>query len=92
MSEYTAPPESPEASVKVESADPFSAESMFKTYQTNIHKSEELIFAITKGAREGVSEHDLLLMAVEAISRMTDNIAFRTVVEKALEERTAAAE
>ena len=54
MSEYTAPPESPEASVKAESADPFSAESMFKTYQTNIHKSEELIFAITKGAREGV--------------------------------------
>ena len=64
MSEYTAPPESPEASVKAESAD----------------------------AREGVSEHDLLLMAVEAISRMTDNVAFRTVVEKALEERAAAAE
>ena len=31
---------------------------------------------------------NLLLMAVEAIARMTDNTAFRAVVEKALQERS----
>lgn len=70
--------------------DPFSMEQAYKTYQNNIRKAEELIYDITKGARGDVSEHDLLLMAVEAISRMTDNTAFRTVVERALEERRAA--
>ena len=68
--------------------DPFSMEQAYKTYQDNIRRSEELIYEITKGARGDVSEHDLLLMAVEAISRMTDNTAFRKVVEKALQERS----
>ena len=69
--------------------DPFSMEEAYKTYQRNIHRSESLIYEITKGARGNVSEHDLLLMAVEAIARMTDNTAFRTVVEKALKERNS---
>lgn len=69
--------------------DPFSIEEAYKTYQRNIHRSETLIYEITKGARGDVSEHDLLLMAVEAIARMTDNTAFRNVVEKALKERNS---
>jgi len=70
--------------------DPFSMEQAYKTYQNNIRRAEELIYEITKGARGDVSEHDLLLMAVEAIARMTDNTAFRTVVVRALEERREA--
>ena len=62
-------------------------EQAYKTYQNNIRKADELIYEITKGARGGVPERDLLLMAVEAIARMTDNTAFRTVVERALRER-----
>ena len=72
--------------------DPFSMEQAYKTYQNNIRKADELIYAITKGARGDVSEHDLLLMAVEAIARMTDNTAFRKVVERALAERNGTAD
>jgi len=68
--------------------DPFSMEQAYKTYQNNIRRADELIYAITKGARGDTSEHELLLMAVEAISRMTDNTAFRTVVERSLAERS----
>lgn len=75
-----------------EAIDPFSMEEAYKTYQKNIRRSEELIYAITKGARSGVSEHELLLMAVEAVSRLTDNTAFRAVVEKALNEREGASQ
>ncbi|MBQ6398772.1 MAG: hypothetical protein IJI21_01490 [Clostridia bacterium] len=70
-----------------ESFDPFSLEQAYKTYQQNIRRADELIYEITKGARGDVSEHDLLLMAVEAIARMTDNTAFRMVVERALKDR-----
>ena len=77
-------PETPDAAP----LDPFSMEQAYKTYQNNIRRSEELVYEITKGARGDVSEHDLLLMAVEAIARMTDNTAFRAVVEKALQERS----
>ena len=70
-----------------EAFDPFSMEQAYKTYQNNIRKADELIYEITKGARGDVPERDLLLMAVEAIARMTDNTAFRTVVERALRER-----
>lgn len=72
-----------------EAFDPFSMEQAYKTYQENIRKADQLIYDITKGARGDVSEHDLLLMAVEAIARMTDNTAFRTVVERSLAERAA---
>ena len=72
--------------------DPFSMEQAYKTYQTNIRKAGELVYEITKGARSGVSEHELLLLSVEAIARMTDNAAFRTVVERAREERASAGE
>ena len=71
--------------------DPFSMEQAYKTYQANISKADQLIYDITKGARGDVSEHDLLLMAVEAISRMTDNTASRSVVEKALAGRQSEA-
>ena len=69
--------------------DPFSLEEAYKTYQNNIRKSDQLIYDITKGARGDVSEHDLLLMAVEAIARMTDNTALVQVVTQALAERSA---
>ena len=69
--------------------DPFSLEQAYKTYQNNIRKSDQLIYDITKGARGNVSEHDLLLMAVEAIARMTDNTAILSVITEALEARSA---
>ncbi len=72
----------PEAEV-----DPFSMEQAYKTYQDNIRKADQLIYDLTKGARGDVSEHDLLLMAVEAIARMTDNTALLPVIEKALAQR-----
>lgn len=80
MSEMT--PENPQTE-----ADPFSMEQAYKTYQENIRRADQLIYEITKGARGDTSEHDLLLMAVEAIARMTDNTAIRPVIEKALAER-----
>jgi len=67
--------------------DPFSMAEAYKTYQRNMHRAEELIYELTKGARGDVSEHDLLLMAVEALGRMTDNTALLPVVEKALAAR-----
>ncbi len=67
--------------------DPFSLEQAYKTYQNNIRKSDQLIYDLTKGARGDVSEHDLLLMAVEAIARMTDNTALVQVITQALAER-----
>ncbi len=69
--------------------DPFSMEQAYKTYQHNIRRSEELIYEITKGAKGDVSEHDLLLMAVEAIARMNHKTVLRTVVEPALAARSA---
>ncbi len=75
-------PENPQTEV-----DPFSMEQAYKTYQENIRRADQLIYDITKGARGDASEHDLLLMAVEAIARMTDNTAIRPVIEKALAER-----
>ena len=68
--------------------DPFSMEQAYKTYQTNIRRAEQLIYDITKGARGDVSEHNLLLMAVEAIARMTDNAAILPVVSEALAARS----
>ncbi len=73
-------------------ADPFSMETAYKTYQENIRRADALIYEITKGARGNTSEHDLLLMAVEAIARMTDNTALCKVIGKALEARNASGE
>ena len=76
-----------EQNTRAEDYDPFSLEEAYKTYQNNIRKSGQLVYDITKGARGNVSEHDLLLMAVEAIARMTDNTALVQVVTQALAER-----
>ena len=74
-----------------EAFDPFSLEQAYKTYQTNIRKADQLIYDLTKGARGDVPEHDLLLMAVEIIARMTDNTALLPVITQALAARTPAA-
>ena len=70
--------------------DPFSMEQAYKTYQENIRKADQLIYDITKGARGDVPEHELLLMAVEAIARMTDNTALLPVITQALNARRPA--
>jgi len=70
--------------------DPFSMEQAYKTYQENIRKADQLIYDITKGARGDVPEHELLLMAVEAIARMTDNTALLPVITQALNARQPA--
>ena len=67
--------------------DPISMEQGYKIYQENIRKADQLIYDITKGARGDVPERELLLMAVEAIARMTDNTALLSVVTQALEAR-----
>jgi hypothetical protein len=67
--------------------DPFSMEQAYKTYQENIRRADQLIYDITKGAKADVPERELLLMAVEAIARMTDNTALLPVVTQALEAR-----
>jgi len=78
-------------SPETESQNPFSMEAAYKTYQENIRKAGQLVYDLTKGARGDVSEHDLLLMAVEVIARMTDNTALYPVISKALEERASRA-
>ena len=75
-----------------EDFDPFSMEEAYKTYQNNIRKADQLIYDITKGARGDVPDRKLLLMAVEAIARMTDNTALLAVVTQALEARDAGGE
>ncbi len=75
-----------------EEVNPFSMAQAYKTYQENIRKADQLIYDLTKGARGDVSEHDLLLMAVEIIARMTNNTALQPVIEKALRERETARE
>jgi len=41
----------------------------YRVYQYNIRQTDELIYRITKGAREGVPEGELLEMAMTALSR-----------------------
>ena len=74
-----------------EELNPFGIEKIYLTYQQNIHKSEELVYDITRGAKGDVPEHDLLLMAVEAIGCLTDNTVFLPLVKQALEARSAGA-
>ena len=80
----------PESSIPSAEAftDPFSMEQAYKTYQDNIRKAGQLVFDLTKGARSGLPEHDLLLMAVEIIGRMTDNTALLPVISEALAARS----
>ncbi len=78
-----------EDEIRDENFDPFSLEQAYKTYQNNIRRADQLIYDITKGARGDVPERELLLMAVEAIARMTDNTALVAVVTQALEARDA---
>ena len=41
----------------------------YRVYQYNIRQTDELIYRITKGAREGVPEGELLQTAMTALSR-----------------------
>jgi len=41
----------------------------YRVYQANVRETGELIFQLTKGAREGVPEKELLAIALEALSR-----------------------
>ena len=41
----------------------------YRLYQENIRETGELIFQLTKGAREGVPEGELLDIALQALGR-----------------------
>lgn len=70
-----------------EAENPFSMEKAYKVYQENIRRSETLVSEITKGARDGMSERELLDMAIEAIAVMTGDTIFRDVVTRSLDGR-----
>ena len=42
---------------------------VYRLYQHNIRRTDELIYRITRGARDGVPEEELLNMAMEALER-----------------------
>ena len=43
---------------------------VYKLYQRNIRKVDPLVYQITLGARNGVSEEELLSMALETIKKL----------------------
>lgn len=64
--------------IKLE-ADQYRAEktaAMYREYQENIKRSEQLRAEITKGIQAGEDTHALLLKAIEAIGRMTGDKVF----------------
>ena len=54
---------------------------VYRTYQENIKRSEQLQTEILKGVRAGTDIYSLFLKAVETISCMTSNGAFRSQIE-----------
>ena len=54
---------------------------VYKTYQENTIKSEQLQAEILKGARAGADIYTLFLKAVDAIACMTSNACFRSQIE-----------
>lgn len=57
---------------------------VYKTYQENTRKSEQLQTEILKGLKAGADIYTLFLKAVDAISRMTSNTCFRSQIEEDL--------
>ena len=55
---------------------------VYRTYQENIKRSEQLQTDILKGARAGEDIYSLFLKAVQAISCMTSNNAFYSQIEE----------
>ena len=67
---------------------PFSMEKAYQTYQENISEARKLKSAIEEGRQDGTAtERELLLMASEALGRLTDNTILKRIVEKGLEAR-----
>ena len=67
---------------------PFSMETAYQTYQEIISEARKLKSAIEEGRRDGTAtERDLLLMASEALGRLTDNTILKRIVEKSLDAR-----
>ena len=55
---------------------------VYRTYQENIKRSEQLQTDILKGARAGEDIYSLFLKAVQAISLMTSNTVFYSQLEE----------
>jgi len=67
---------------------PFSMEKAYQTYPENISEARQLKRAIDEGRQDGTAtERELLLMASEALGRLTDNTILKRIVEKGLEAR-----
>lgn len=41
----------------------------YRVYQGNVRRTDEAVYRITRGAREGMSERELLEIAVDAMER-----------------------
>ncbi len=41
----------------------------YRLYQGNVRRTEQMIYSLTKGAREGMPERELLETALEALKR-----------------------
>lgn len=55
---------------------------VYKAYQSNIRKSEQIQTEILKGVGAGEDIYRLFLKAVEAISLMTSNTLFKSQIER----------
>ena len=67
---------------------PFSREKAWMTFQENMETAARLRDEVLQERAEGsVPERELLLKAVDALGRLTDNTILLRVVQKGLESR-----
>lgn len=63
---------------------PFSMELAYQVYQKNVECTDQLLKSIVADAENGASETALLLTAVDAIAKLTDNTILKAVIEKSI--------
>lgn len=69
---------------------PFSAEKAWVTFQDHMEGARKLLEEIRKEQAEGTAtDREMLLQAVDALGKLTDNTILYRVVRKGLEARDA---
>jgi|GEM_PF-5321374 len=66
---------------------PFSPEKAYLTFRDNMDTSRRLMAEIKEGQAAGESDRVLLLKAVDALGRLTDNTILLPVIRRHLEAR-----
>ena len=70
---------------------PFSPENAWLTYQNNMKEAKRLKEEVLREKEAGnASDRELVIMAADALGRLTDNTILKRVVQKALEAREGA--